>query len=73
MGRHRVLPRVNYGCEKVRFPSPVPVGSKVRCGITVDAADEIAGGLSVTLTATIECEGATKPTCVAQVVYRYYE
>ena len=46
---------------------------EVRCGVTVDAVDEIAGGLSVTLTAVIECEGAPKPTCVAQVVYRYYE
>ncbi len=63
---------VNYGCEKVRFPSPVPVGAKVRCGATVDAVDEIAGGASVTITATIEVEGAAKPSCVAQVVYRYY-
>jgi acyl dehydratase len=63
---------VNYGCEKVRFPSPVPVGSKVRCGATVDAVDEIQGGASVTLTFTIEVEGAPKPSCVAQVVYRYY-
>jgi acyl dehydratase len=64
---------VNYGCEKVRFPSPVPVGSKVRCGAAVDAVDEIPGGASVTLTLTIEVEGADKPSCVAQVVYRYYE
>ena len=64
---------VNYGCEKVRFPSPVPVGSKVRCGVQIDAAEDVAGGVSVNLTATIECEGAPKPACVAQVVYRYYE
>ena len=64
---------VNYGCEKVRFPSPVPVGSKVRCGATVDAVDDIPGGASVTLTLTFECESAPKPSCVAQVVYRYYE
>ncbi len=63
---------VNYGAEKVRFPSPVPVGAKVRGGFTVDAADDIAGGLQVTLTGTIEVLDAPKPSCVAQVVYRYY-
>ena len=63
---------VNYGCEKVRFPSPVPVGGKLRCGATVDAVDEISGGVSVTMTLTFEVEGASKPSCVAQVVYRYY-
>ncbi len=64
---------LNYGLNKVRFPSPVPVGSKVRCGATVDAVDDIAGGVQVTLTCTIECDGAPKPSCVATVVYRYYE
>ncbi|MEY2592093.1 MAG: 3-oxocholest-4-en-26-oate---CoA ligase [Acidimicrobiaceae bacterium] len=63
---------VNYGCEKVRFPAPVPVGSKLRCGATVDAVDGIAGGVSVTMTLTFEVEDAAKPSCVAQVVYRYY-
>jgi acyl dehydratase len=64
---------VNYGCEKVRFPSPVPAGSKVRGGFTVDSVDEIPGGAQVLLTGTVEAEGAPKPSCVAQVVYRYYE
>ena len=63
---------VNYGCEKVRFPSPVPVGGKLRCGATVDAVDEVSGGVAVTMTLTFEVEGASKPSCVAQVVYRYY-
>src|SRR5688500_2170813 len=63
---------LNYGAEKVRFPSPVPVGAKVRGGFTVDAVDEIAGGVQVTLTGTIEVVDAPKPACVAQVVYRYY-
>ena len=64
---------VNYGCEKVRFPSPVPVGSKVRLGAGIESVDEVAGGVQATITATIEVEGAPKPSCVAQVVYRYYE
>ena len=63
---------VNYGAEKVRFPSPVPVGAKVRGGFTVDAVDQVAGGVQVTLTGTIEVVDAPKPACVAQVVYRYY-
>ena len=64
---------VNYGCEKVRFPSPVPVGSKVRLGAGIESVDDVAGGVQATITATIEVEGAAKPSCVAQVVYRYYE
>jgi acyl dehydratase len=63
---------LNYGTEKVRFPSPVPVDSQVRCGATVDSVEDIAGGVQVTLTGTIEVVGAPKPSCVAQVVYRYY-
>ncbi len=64
---------LNYGAEKIRFPSPVPVGSKVRLGVTLDDVTDIAGGAQVTATAVIEVEGAPKPSCVAQVVYRYYE
>jgi len=63
---------VNYGCEKVRFPSPVPVGSQLRLGAQLDKVDEIDGGAQVTMTFTYEVEGAVKPACVAQVVFRYY-
>ena len=63
---------VNYGCNRVRFPSPVPVGSSVRLGATVAAVDTFDGGIQVALDVTIEVEGAAKPSCVAQVVYRYY-
>lgn len=64
---------VNYGCEKVRFPSPVPVGAKLRLGAALDAVDDIAGGAQVTMTFTYEVEDAPKPSCVAVVVFRYYE
>jgi acyl dehydratase len=64
---------INYGAEKVRFPSPVPVGAKLHAGATLDAVDEITGGVQVRLTLTMECEGAPKPSCVAEVVYRWYE
>ena len=63
---------VNYGCNKVRFPSPVMVGSNLRIGVAVAEVDEIAGGVQVVLDLTLETEGSTKPSCVAQVVYRYY-
>jgi len=63
---------VNYGCNKVRFPSPLPVGSKVRLGAAVGPVERIGDdGAQVVLDVTIETEGSTKPACVAQVVYRY--
>jgi acyl dehydratase len=64
---------VNYGCGKVRFPSPVPVGSKVRAGAELVSVEDVAGGAQVTLLVTFEVEGAPKPSCVATVVYRYYQ
>jgi acyl dehydratase len=63
---------VNYGCNKVRFPSPVKVGSKIRLGAKVASVQDVEGGAQVELDVTIESEGQPKPNCVAQVVYRYY-
>ncbi len=63
---------VNYGANKVRFPSPVPVGSRLRLGAVIDAVEDVTGGAQVTLTATFEVEGSTKPACVAELVFRYY-
>jgi acyl dehydratase len=63
---------VNYGTEKVRFPSPVPVGSRVRAGATLDSAEPIEGGLHMVVTVTIEVEGGSKPACVATTVSRRY-
>jgi acyl dehydratase len=63
---------VNYGTEKVRFPSPVPVGSKLRAGAVVDEVTEIKGGVQMQVTLTFEVEGATKPACVATIVVRQY-
>jgi acyl dehydratase len=63
---------VNYGLNKLRFPSPVPVGSKVRASATLKQVEEVAGGLQLTLSVTVEREGADKPVCIAEPVYRYY-
>jgi acyl dehydratase len=63
---------VNYGCNKVRFPSPVMVGSSVHLGVAVAEVEDVAGGVQVVLDTTVETDGSAKPNCVAQVVYRYY-
>ena len=63
---------VNYGLNKVRFPSPVPVGAKVRLSASLKNVEEVAGGLQLTLSAVIEREGGDKPVCIAEPVYRYY-
>ncbi|CAN5832253.1 MaoC family dehydratase [soil metagenome] len=64
---------VNYGTEKVRFPSPVPVGSKLRLGATLLDVTDVAGGAQITMEFVFEVDGAPKPSCVAQVIFRYYE
>jgi len=63
---------VNYGANKVRFPSPVPVGSRLRCGAKLLGVDDVAGGAQVAIELTFEIEGASKPSCVAEVLFRYY-
>ncbi len=59
---------INYGLNKVRFPSAVPVGSRVRVGAEVAAVTEVAQGVQVILNYTVEIEGAAKPGCVAEAV-----
>jgi acyl dehydratase len=63
---------VNYGLNRVRFPAPVPSGSPLRLGAALDAVEEFPGGLQVTLACVFEVEGAAKPSCVAEAVFRYY-
>ncbi len=62
---------VNYGLNKVRFPAPVPVGSKLRLTATLKDVEEVAGGLQITATAVIEREGGDKPVCIAEPVFRF--
>ncbi|MQA08149.1 MAG: dehydratase [Pseudonocardiaceae bacterium] len=61
---------INYGCDRVRFPSPVPVGSKLRCGAVIDEVTDIKGGVQMRVTLTFEAEGQDKPACVATIVLR---
>ena len=63
---------INYGLNRVRFPAPVPVDSRLRASFEVASVDEFEGGAQVTMTATVEREGGEKPVCVAEVVFRYY-
>ena len=64
---------INYGVNRVRFPAPVPVGSKLRATFEVKALEEFPGGRQVTHLATIEREGGEKPVCVAEIVFRSYD
>jgi acyl dehydratase len=63
---------LNYGLNRVRFPAPVPVDSRVRGTFRVDSLEEADWGHQAQLTATVEREGGDKPVCVAEVIFRYY-
>jgi acyl dehydratase len=63
---------VNYGCDRVRFPAPAPVGSRIRGSAAVDEVREIAGGVQAAVTLTFEVESVAKPGCVAEILIRYY-
>jgi len=65
---------VNYGAGKVRFPAPVPVGSNLRLGAELLEVEDVGGGgAQITMRFTFEVEGAPKPSCVAEIIFRYYE
>lgn len=63
---------LNYGTNKVRFPAPLPVGSKVRMRMVLTAVDDIPGGAQITMTMTFEREDGDKPVCVAEALSRVY-
>ena len=62
---------VNYGVNKIRFPAPVLVGSRVRAQATLTSVEEVSGGVQTTMVITIEIEGGTKPACVIESISRY--
>jgi acyl dehydratase len=63
---------INYGLNKVRFPAPVPVGSRVRAEVMLAEASEVSGGLQLVVRATMQIDGVEKPGCVADWVTRVY-
>jgi acyl dehydratase len=65
---------VNYGLNKVRFPAPVPAGSRLQLQASLAGAEEVGGGgIQATVDAVMRLEGADKPVCIAQMVHRYYK
>ncbi|MFR9751453.1 MaoC family dehydratase [Nocardia sp. 004] len=62
--------RINYGVNKVRFPAPVPSGSRIRGRARIVTVEEVSGGLQMTSVVTIERAGGDKPVCVAEMVMR---
>ena len=63
---------LNYGMNKVRFPAPLPTGSKVRMRMTLANVEDIAGGVQITMAYTFEREGGDKPVCYAEHLFRAY-
>jgi acyl dehydratase len=63
---------LNYGLNRLRFPAPVPIGKRVRLHMKLNEATDIPGGIQITVALTIYVEGATKPSLIAEGLYRYY-
>lgn len=63
---------VNYGLNRVRFASPVRIGSRIRARFVLSGVDDIEGGAQLVWRATVEVEGSDKPACVAEMVVRWY-
>jgi acyl dehydratase len=63
---------VNYGADRIRFPAPVPVGSKLRAGVELLEVTDVEGGVQVKTRVTFEVEGGGKPACVAETLTRYF-
>ena len=62
---------INYGVNKVRFPSPVPVNSRIRASGVIGEVDEIPGGVQAIVALTVEIEGNEKPACVVESISRF--
>jgi acyl dehydratase len=63
---------VNYGLDRLRYPAPVPVGSRVRLVVKVAAVEEVRGGVQCRLDCTVEVAGGSRPALAAEVLFRYY-
>ncbi|GAB7029070.1 MaoC family dehydratase [Streptomyces sp. NPDC021749] len=67
-----VTTKVNYGLNKVRFPSPVKVGSRIRLAGRLAEVEDVPGGVQITVDGTVESDGGTKPAAVLQSLSRFY-
>ena len=63
---------VNVGCERIRFPAPVPVGSKVRGRGELVSVEEVKGGVQSVVRVTVEIDGSDRPGCVVDTISRYF-
>lgn len=64
---------INYGLNKVRFPAPLPTGSRVRGRVTLQRVEDVDGGVQATWSVLIERDGSAKPCCAAEWLVRYYQ
>ena len=69
---HGIRMGVNYGCDKVRFPSPVRVGSRVRGSGELVKIEDVKDGVQATIRVTVEIEGSDRPACVVDTISRFY-
>ena len=63
---------VNYGCQRVRFPAPLKVGSRIRGAGKIISIDDVSGGKQVVVRVTVEIEGEERPACVVDTISRFY-
>ncbi len=63
---------VNTGADRLRFPAPVPVGSKIRGGAELISAEDVKGGVQAIIRVTVEIEGSDRPACVVDTISRYF-
>lgn len=61
---------INYGVNRVRFPAPLPAGSRIRARFRIESVEPVTGGQQAVVAATVEREGGEKPVCVAELVLR---
>ena len=69
---HGIRHAINYGLNRVRFPSPVRAGSRIRAHFTLMSVKDVAGAVEPVFSVSVECEGSDKPCCVAEWIVRYY-
>jgi acyl dehydratase len=67
-----VTAKVNYGLDRVRFITPVPVGSRIRMTATIASVDDVKGGLQITVDQTVEIEGQERPALISRGIHRFY-